>query len=444
VDYTALSHCWGKQQVITTTLATLSSRKEGIPWKELSKTFQDAICITRKLGYGYIWIDSLCIIQNDHLDWETEAKNMGSIYEGAVVTIAALKAHDGTEGCFIDTEGLEGKEVLISKDLPYRPTGICVQRRPGHIQFSDIMTHDYGTPLFKRAWTLQEELLSKRVIYFSDDEVVWQCWSKIDCQCGWIEKDFKSLQLQSSKTGYATVLSSESEKPKSTAEWSRIVMQYSGRALTKETDRFPALSGLAKAFQRPSTGRYVAGLWSSDLPLSLLWRTLSNIPSRKSSTYIAPSWSWASLPSGPQAYLDSQFFLGQEKSDFAKYVSKILDVYCESAGFDPTGELKSGYLKVLAPMVDVELSAADRSAEPRLRRKGHSIVWWQDYPFEELGEWHGHLVQILLICTLKVMDHFIVLVPSRRGRTLKRIGTGSVEVIRGWFENEILQEVTII
>lgn len=64
-EYVALSHCWGSTQNLTTTTSSLAKRIEGIPWDDIPKTFQDAILLTRELGFAYIWIDSLCILQDD-------------------------------------------------------------------------------------------------------------------------------------------------------------------------------------------------------------------------------------------------------------------------------------------------------------------------------------------------------------------------------------------
>lgn len=64
-DYIALSHCWGAEQNLTTTKATLTERMEGIPWRILPKTFQDVLTLAREFGFAYVWIDSLCILQDD-------------------------------------------------------------------------------------------------------------------------------------------------------------------------------------------------------------------------------------------------------------------------------------------------------------------------------------------------------------------------------------------
>jgi hypothetical protein len=99
-QYVALSHCWGSSQLLTTTTATLEKRKQGIPMKSLPKTFQEAIITTRRLGLEYIWIDSLCIIQDSAEDWARESANMAAVYSGATVVIAADAAQSSADGCF--------------------------------------------------------------------------------------------------------------------------------------------------------------------------------------------------------------------------------------------------------------------------------------------------------------------------------------------------------
>jgi hypothetical protein len=98
--YVALSHCWGSGSIATTTLANFLSRKKDVTWRELSKTFQDAVKISRLLGIDYLWIDSLCIIQDSEADWERESARMASVYANAHLTIAASRSADGSGGCF--------------------------------------------------------------------------------------------------------------------------------------------------------------------------------------------------------------------------------------------------------------------------------------------------------------------------------------------------------
>ena len=102
--YLALSHAWGNHLPIKTTMDTIKRWKKNIPWNDLSKTFQDAIHITGKLGVRYLWIDTLCIIQDDKRDWEIEAANMAKIYQDALIVISATLSTDGTGGCFSERQ----------------------------------------------------------------------------------------------------------------------------------------------------------------------------------------------------------------------------------------------------------------------------------------------------------------------------------------------------
>ena len=99
--YLTLSHRWGLQPIITTTTTNFQSRQEGIPMESLSKTFRDAVTITRKMGVRYLWIDTLCIIKDSASDWELEAVKMGDYYRHSLSTISAASAEDGSVGCFM-------------------------------------------------------------------------------------------------------------------------------------------------------------------------------------------------------------------------------------------------------------------------------------------------------------------------------------------------------
>lgn len=98
--YATLSHCWGTAEVIRTTRSTLARRQLCIQWSELPRTFQDAITIVRALGVGFLWIDSLCIVQDDELDWKRESARMASVYSNSFINIAATGASDSSGGCF--------------------------------------------------------------------------------------------------------------------------------------------------------------------------------------------------------------------------------------------------------------------------------------------------------------------------------------------------------
>ena len=97
-SYITLSHCWGQTRQVTTTSANIRRHSFELPMSELSKTFQDAIELTRKLGIRYLWIDSICILQDDKADWLRESQMMGQYYGESYCTIAATGGADGSQG----------------------------------------------------------------------------------------------------------------------------------------------------------------------------------------------------------------------------------------------------------------------------------------------------------------------------------------------------------
>lgn len=144
--------------------------------------------------------------------------------------------------------------------------------------------------------------------------------------------------------------------------WSFIVQQYSRRSLTRETDRFPALSGLTKAVEDRGLGRFVAGLWTENLPRCLAW--ICSKGGVRTDVYVAPSWSWASIAGGhPIAYR----MLHEEFDNSLNYL-EILDVTFELAGPNPTGAIRSGYLVVRGRAVLAKLWLSRTGNVARLQR----------------------------------------------------------------------------
>lgn len=103
----ALSHCWGDawNRPLQTTQANIWSHLEGIDLKRMPKTFQDAVVVAKAMGIRYLWIDSLCIVQDDLKDWKQESRVVGTIYQNATITIAATHSRNSSEGCFYGDAG---------------------------------------------------------------------------------------------------------------------------------------------------------------------------------------------------------------------------------------------------------------------------------------------------------------------------------------------------
>ncbi|RSM04300.1 hypothetical protein CEP52_006882 [Fusarium oligoseptatum] len=162
--YATLSYCWGPIRPLTTTKDNVELFSNRIPVESLPRTFHESIAITQQLGIRYIWIDSLCIIQDDLDDWRREAARMKDIYAGSSITISASDARDSTQGCFVDPENFDSRGTHIVQLSIVTPNGdlpLLVQVHEG-----DVRNRAETSVLSTRGWSLQEKLLSHRVVHF--------------------------------------------------------------------------------------------------------------------------------------------------------------------------------------------------------------------------------------------------------------------------------------
>jgi len=164
--YVALSHCWGSGRVgrvVRTTKKTFPDFTKAVDVARLNRTYQDAIMVTRRLGFRYLWIDSLCIIQDDKDDWEREAAQMAQVYSQAHLTIAASAASDGSQGLLRSEPGLPRLKLSVDSENNALNRGCSIG--PNILRFRRLVV----APLNTRAWTLQERVLSPRIIHFAHD-----------------------------------------------------------------------------------------------------------------------------------------------------------------------------------------------------------------------------------------------------------------------------------
>ena len=296
IRYLALSYCWGGTVIMRTLRENVHIReKYGLQVADLPAVIRDAITVARKLKSEYLWVDSLCICQDDEQEWEQEAALMADIYGGSVFTISALTSPNANVGFLgprqrsivpIGTIEFSGKGE--EHDDGDRPLLLFIREEPQRLD-NELTSGS----LSQRGWPLQERILAPGVLHFGRDQVFWECNEDKDTvlETGdWIRHPLRIKTNDGCRN--LTV--------NDTRLWKNLLNNFSRRDLTVFSDRLHAISGLAARLRKNGafTGRYVAGLWESRLDVLLLWtmsqgRQAATIPVEKN-TRIS-TWSWAHI-----------------------------------------------------------------------------------------------------------------------------------------------------
>jgi hypothetical protein len=352
-EYLTLSYCYGSgTEVLKTTSENLGSHKQNIAWSTLPRTFQDAVVLTRALGFRYLWIDALCITQDDLVEKREESFKLGEIFSNSFLTIGATSASHSGEGLFqrkkqpFKIQGTNSKGAVSKIYVREQPTHYsfkapfdeAAHMNDWELPFNTSVEANLHTPLLKRAWAYAERLQSPRVLHFTKSEMILECREGYSCECGRIDDStfdsrltdpvkqefgrvsYESRDARQSMNGSVTrssradsltaqlATTSLSEDGKTLDKrrdealqlWSYIVTEYTARDLTYDEDRLLAISGVANALSRTLQSGYVAGQWAFSI-LGLLWypndTSLCRRP-RESSINV-PSWSWASVEGSP-------------------------------------------------------------------------------------------------------------------------------------------------
>jgi hypothetical protein len=172
IRYACLSHCWGGAVPLRTTSKILQAFQDtGIRWETPPQSFQDAIDMTERLGLRYIWIDSLCIIQDDIQDRWGEGSRMSGIFAGVHVTLGAASVTGSDKGF---CRARSARPVESTHSLPSHENG----GSPYEIHVTKISGPSMewqNLPLLRRAWVFREIWLTRRTVYFAKDMLHWEC-----------------------------------------------------------------------------------------------------------------------------------------------------------------------------------------------------------------------------------------------------------------------------
>ena len=322
VRWLSLSYCWGGETSMSLNHNTMDKLKNGVPLVDLDEAIQDAISVTRSLGIEYIWIDALCLRQ-DNNEWNDELQKMNEIYGGSIVTLVSASS-DSVKNRFLNKRNLDYIPVAYSTDPEDRRAKIFLSQ-----EWNDSAC-EYNGPWSKRGWTMQEGLLPNRVLFYTASQLVWKCCEEQSFERGVTERikdriseiltysdhdniGFGSgflwtlptfLRFKRFKDYLPTCLDITLMSHSDTFRlWYDLIEDYTQRQFQDIDDRLRAISSLARMYSAMIQNlTYVAGLWREDLIRGLMWyvpgATLISHGSAdkpQASLKAFPSWSWADV-----------------------------------------------------------------------------------------------------------------------------------------------------
>ena len=369
--WVALSYCWGRTQSDRSTnmLRKCSEKtlKQGVELRTFDATIRDAITIARGLRIQHLWVDALCIFQDDESDWLKQSSQMNVIYGNSTLTLVAVDASCVSEGFL---------KPRYKHYVPYewQVPGDHDEDCRHHVYLSaswDSGLDRLNGPWSRRGWTLQEGLLPKRTLLYTSDQMVWKCCKDIRYERGVRREpldevirgildegggtDFWRLDLFSQFKLLGWYVQGPGCRPLDDKYrfWHHLIENYSTRNLTQPGDRLVAISGLAKEFGNAiGEEQYFAGLWAQDMVRGLLWRVsgakvferaIGNQSTGSAPT--APSWSWASVQSG--------FLIQNPWADLPGFrnLAKIEEVSVALLeASNPFGDVISGRIRIHGPI----------------------------------------------------------------------------------------------
>jgi hypothetical protein len=367
-----LSHRWGSADFLKLTRATMHKFCDNILLKDMPKTFRDATIVTRALGIRYLWVDSLCIIQDkdDLSDWSYEAERMQKVYSFSHCNIFSSVSEDSSRGLFRsrDPRSVYGPKLTLATE------GLETDPYPtkSHIRDFDIWdTNVTSGVLNSRGWVFQERLLAPRLLHFGHDQLFWECRQRRACETypwndtlwrGMTDSDGPLLRNILGPTQLTAAQQDSVQRGWRLQDWKNIVVAYSKRQLTNSGDKLIALSGITKQAALLTHDVYFAGLWRADMEIQLLWYRKSSLPGDVTvdsfpRAYRAPTWSWASR--------DGE--IGMEFVD-SKYPIRfsIEDVVLQHATQDVTGCVTGGYLDLRGYLLPMNIDVTEDFSSGRL------------------------------------------------------------------------------
>lgn len=264
---------------------------------------------------------------------------MNQVYSHSYCNIAACDSSDSNGGLFRDRLHLALGSIVSSKwdDCANAFYSVCYDR--------NLSAHARANKLRERGWCVQESLLSRRTLHFGPTRLWWTCRELSACEMfPFGIPNHEELSVRSKLGQLEGQLHSFFDRYDHVGSWQKIIEAYSRCDLTEEKDKLVALSGLANEIMAATGDVYLAGLWKSELLRQLVWASVRDIHTHRSSHFRAPSWSWASLEG------EVQFGNVSDEAPLAQ----VSEVHGKTVEDNPTGEVCSCLLVVEADVFKVD------------------------------------------------------------------------------------------
>ncbi|KAI3325459.1 HET-domain-containing protein [Xylariaceae sp. AK1471] len=376
-DYVTLSYCWGATLQLQTTEETLHRFHEVIPTDLLPKAYVDAFSIARALGVGYIWINALCIVQDDDEEWQTESAKLGKIFQKSLLTITATESADSSEGCFPPRND-DGKktEVFFSTN------------QQGTIE-SPILVRTYdrdiregclnGSIISKCGWTLQEQLLSRRIVSCMQTEVHWQCQACYQTQSGLTFTSEEAFNSNMKLSGALLPSTAQMGDEWWRNTWRLIIENYTARSFTFENDRIPAIASITKHIARIVDDVSILGLWKGSFGRDLAWWRSSERPVSMASSGF-PSWSWFSS----QGEVDYTLWERYNKAPLEIHTT-LLDWCVRWEGVPYVSPVEFAHAEIEGPVLEIPIAPVEgnRNNPPYFQVFGENL----DFKVKTMVPW---------------------------------------------------------
>ncbi|CAM1510589.1 Fc.00g009240.m01.CDS01 [Cosmosporella sp. VM-42] len=344
--YAALSYCWGGWASKVLTSHNITQLKGEIIWEDMPPCFKNAAVVARRLDISYLWIDTMCIVQDDKGDWEAESAKMADVYGNAAVVIAASSSPSPPIPFLAERTKYFG-ETLLNMSAPlqdrYSSMTFKARRKASLGMHAKLPRTGPQDPLESRAWALQERELATRLVSFTGAEIQWRCNRMSSCECC-----PRSCPPNSLITGHKKACTTSANNDPYIV-WHQAVENYTSRNLTFASDRLPALSGLAQRFGNLTGATYIAGMWKQHLLEDLSWQRYSRTSLQPVLQYLAPTFSWASILNAADYQPARDGYEG-----IRVYHSEIIDAHSKATG-GLLGRTIGGSLTIRGPVISATL-----------------------------------------------------------------------------------------